>query len=375
MSPVPTRYEFLSAPDRDWVTRNGDILNATFAHYEAEGEWPERNEVIRPLRFAHPERLVTAAVDEMPAALGYCEPGSNRLVLTIFGLACCRRAAPLLDQYHAVSQLALSRFDVPSRPNRLSRAEVAEKLHLTPAEIDRLSRLLMSDAPFLGEGDSSIGGWDREIDCHVEELQGLDDVDALLSFLSRQRQITEEPQPPPAPEPTLSTPAPNHAPTAPPVTLAVAAALAGIGGFVFVLVRSPSVLSLTLLGIFIGLTLVLSLRRLWRRNLLVASLVGALAGGLLGAVAGALLQRTESHGPYRYFVASTPGTASVLIGRIEPHQDAPLQRETVLGIGDPAEVRCLQTEAGEIWAKLENGSFLEAARLSVEVGGDDAPIC
>jgi hypothetical protein len=152
--------------------------------------------------------------------------------------------------------------------------------------------------------------------------------------------------------------------------LTIAAGLATVGGFVYILVNSTSLWSLAALGLFIGLLLAHPLRRFGRYTLPLAAVVGA----LVGVGAGLLLAPVKSHGPYRYFVAST-GTASVLIGRIEPRRDAPLQRETVLGVGDPAEVRCLQTEEGEVWAKLVNGSFLEAARLSAEVGGDDAPIC
>jgi hypothetical protein len=147
MNVVPAKYEFLSARDQDWVARNGDILNATFAHYEAKGEWPEPAEVIRPLRAANPNRKVVAALDEMPKALGHREDFPRRLVLSIFGLGCCERAAPLLGHYLTAAQMALRRFDLPGLTNHLSRQDVSAELGLGAPELDRLSELLMRDAP------------------------------------------------------------------------------------------------------------------------------------------------------------------------------------------------------------------------------------
>jgi hypothetical protein len=196
----------------------------------------------------------------------------------------------------------------------------------------------------------------------------------MLAFLSSQRRIAEEPEVHlPSPAAGTDPPPPESGPNTSPTLLTVLtalAALATVGTFLFTLIKSPSFLGLTVLGGFLGLTAGLALRRFWRHALLVGVLLGALAG----AAAGFLLGPAQNHGPYRYFVAST-GDADALIGLIEPHKDAAMQRETVLGKGDPVAVRCLLTEDYEEWAKLANGSFLPAALLTVEVGGPVAPRC
>jgi hypothetical protein len=371
MSASKTAREWLSAHDRDWVTGNNDLLNATWAHFEATGQWQDPVEVLRNLRAANPSRRVAAALDEMPKALGQREYAPPRLVLSIFGLGCCPKAQTILSQYLAVSQLALRRFDLPGLPNRLTRADVVAELGLNEIEADRLSELLMRDAPFLGSGDANIDSWDRTIDPRVEDFEGIEHPDALLALLSSQRRIAEEPEVHlPDPPASADPPPPKTTSTDPQVLLTVLAALATVGTSVVNLSQSPSVLSLTVLGVFLGLTAGLALRRFWRHALLVGILLGALAG----AAAGFFLFPDQSDGPYRYFVAST-GKEDALVGLIEPRRGAAMQRDTVLGRGDPVSVHCLLSEEDEEWAKLENGSFVPAEALTVEVGGATAPRC
>jgi len=264
--------EWLSARDREWVASNGDLLNAVWAHFAATGEWPDPVAILRGLRAANPNRRVNAALAEMPRVLGQREYGPPRLVLSIFGLGCCPNANPLLCQYVAVAQLALRRFDLPSLPNRLTRADVMAELGTSEVEADRLSEVLMRDAPFLGSGASGIDDWDREIDPRAEDFEGIDDPDSLLSFLAAQRRIAVEPEAPPVPPPEpQASPPPGPPPddeTAPPpsdredprMPLAILAGLATIGSFVVNIVQSPSAPGLAVFAVFLGLTVILLLR-------------------------------------------------------------------------------------------------------------------
>jgi hypothetical protein len=372
--------EWLALPDREWVSRNRDLLEAVWDHFEATGEWPDPVEIMRHLRAADPNRRVNSALAEMPQALKREEFAPRRLELTIFGIGCCAEAEPFLRQYLTVAQLALSRFDLPHLPNRLTRAEVTAELGMDERKADRLSTLLMRDAPFLGGGSSGIADWDREIDPRAEEFQGIDDPHALLTFLAIQRRISAAPlqiPPPPLPPPALPEPAipsPGASESENPQTqlswLNAGAAIAAIGAFVFVIASSPSPIGLAVFGASALLWLALQYRPQSRFLLVAAVGVGLAAGG----VAGSLLAADDNHGPYRYFVAST-GKTAVLVARIEPRPQAPMQRETILAQGDSVSVLCLRSENHEAWAKLKNGSFVPADFLTPEVGGKAASPC
>jgi hypothetical protein len=260
--------EWLSTRDRKWVAQNGDLLNAVWAHFAATGEWPDPVEILRGLRAANPNRRVNAALAEMPKVLGQREYAPPRLVLSVFGLGCCPNANPLLCQYVAVAQLALRRFDLPSLPNRLTRADVMAELGPSEVEADRLSEVLMRDAPFLGSGTSGIDNWDREIDPRAEDFEGIDNPESLLIFLAVQRRIAEEldaqPEPqasPPEPAPDDVSALPQSQREDPRTLLAILAGLATIGSFVVNIVNSPSVPGLVVFTAFLGLTVILLLRR------------------------------------------------------------------------------------------------------------------
>jgi hypothetical protein len=355
--------EWLAAADRAWVDQNRDLLEAIWKDFEKSGQWPDPVEIKRQLRAQHPNRRVGAALDEIPRVLGQQEFAPRRITLSLFGIGCCTSAQPLMDQYVAVARLALKRFDVPGLPNRLNRGDIVAELGLDDRQADRLSAVLMRDAPFLASGQSDIERWDREIDPRVEEFEGLEDAPALMAFLASQRRIAVEPQPPAAIE---EIPAADSAPVLP-----LLAALAGIGSFLIAAATVSLLLGIILIAIFLGLSLALLIGR--RAPLLAAATVIALPAvaatfGLLFATEGG------SGGPYRYFVAST-GRADALVARIEPRAAAPMQRGTVLVSGDPVAVECLLSGEERDWAKLVNGSFVPAALLTVEVGGDRAPAC
>jgi hypothetical protein len=364
--------EWLSTSDRAWVTRNRDLLEAIWDQFDANGEWPDPTEIKRQLRASHPNRQINAALGEMPGALKWEEFVPRQLGLTIFGIGCCAKAELFLPQYLAVAQFALQRFDLPDLPNRLKRDEVVTELGLDEQAAERLSVFLMRDAPFLGSGSSGVDDWNREIDPRAEEFEGIEDPHSLLTFLAVQRSIAATPAlPPAAPNPPVRVEAPqkNPKPEESQALLLIPSGLATIGSFIYSIASSPSILGFGIAGGFLGLTIALFSRR---SALYIA--IAIAAGLILGAVAGALSSPNENQDSYRYFVAST-GDATIIIGRIEPRPKAPMQRETVLGPGDPVSVRCLLSENDEEWAKLVNGSFIPAAFLTVEVGGKNAPSC
>lgn len=380
--------EWLSPRDRDWVVRNQYFLEAIWDRFEKSGEWPDPVDVLRELRAADPSRRVNTALAEMPAALARREYAPPRVILSIFGLACCTGAQLLLYQYLDVSRLALQRFDSPQLPNRLSRNDVVTKLGLDEDEADRLSQVLMSDAPFLGSGDSNTKSWDREVDPRAEEFEDIKDTEALIAFLSSQRRIAVErvatPGLPFSPSDTqqagVSAAVPEGLGQTPSgqstsdfhISSSIwttVSGLATVASLVVTVMQSPSVLGVAIFGGLLGLTVGL-FWTLSRRFIAILALIGV----GLGVIAGVQFVPPPDHGPYRYFVAST-GNAAVIVGLIEPHRGAAEARDTVLGLGDSTAVNCLRRERGELWAQLPNGSFVPAGLLTAEVGGDAAPPC
>ena len=381
--------EWLSPRDRDWVARNRYFLEAVWDRFQQSGEWPDPVEVQRELRAADRSRRVNAALAKMPGSLARREYAPARLILSIFGIACCNGGRDVLRQYLQVSRLALRRFDSPELPNRLTRAEVVAKLGLDETEADRLSKVLMNDAPFLGSGTSSIESWDREVHPQVEEFEGITNTNSLISFLSSQRGIAAEHELPPVqPLPHLysarqvTVPTVERAPAVPAgrdsgdphtnvSTSATVSSLATIATFAITVAQSPSIPGMAISGGLLGLTIGLFWKRSWRYLTILA-----VAGVALGVIAGMLFssRATDDGGPYRYFVAST-GKAAAVVGLIEPRRGAAKASETMLGLGDSTAVSCLLREHGELWAQLPNGTFVPAELLTAEVGGQDAPPC
>jgi hypothetical protein len=320
---------------------------------------------------------VADALDTIPRGLARREYVPPRIALTIFGLGCFEGGRELLRSYLEVARLALARFDSPGLPNRLSRADVVARLQLSDSEADRLSGVLMADAPFLGSGDADIARWDREVDPRAEEFEGISDVDALLSHLANRRGLNEG-----TPLGVVSTsiaqeplsvdqgwqgePEP-HARAA--RSAGIVSAVAAVITLVATLVSSPSILNLALLGLFLGLAVYLFYFQNARPMGLAAILIFAVAGGVVGA----LLEPSPPIKPHGYFVATSD--AAVVIPLIEPRLEAPEVRNDALVVGDKVRVRCILRAYRRAWAELDDGAFVEAGLLRPEVGGGEAPPC
>ncbi|HEX8743945.1 MAG TPA: hypothetical protein VF712_12500 [Thermoleophilaceae bacterium] len=164
------------------------MLDVVFDAFMATGEWPDPVQLQRETRASGGPRAVARVVTEMPRQLGWREWSPQRAVLTHFGVACCRRARPLLDAYFAVLALALERHSNPDVENRVKREDVDD---LVDDEVlaDRLSRLIVADHPFLSSGSVGVANWDLEIDERVVEYEEARDVDEFLAILAEQRGV------------------------------------------------------------------------------------------------------------------------------------------------------------------------------------------
>lgn len=378
--------QWLSPIERRWVEEYGYFLEAVWAHFDADGVWPDPVEVLRELRAANRKQRVKAALDQLPGALARRDYAPPRLSLTLLGLGCCEGARPLLGQYVQVTQLALERFDSPQLPNRLSRDDVVGALELDEHDADRLSQVLMQEAPFLGGGSGAVDSWERAIDPRCEEFEGVTDPDELLTLLAAKRGRRAAVWVPP-PADYMSAEAPSEDGSAPGSADAVgdgqakprrqsgsanpwtvAAGLATVLTFFVSVAASPSLITFAALGLFAGATGALIVGRP-----LAVTLV--LGGTLLGAAGGAFVEQQQATDkPHNYFVAST-GETNALFPVIEPRPNAVTVIGDVLGPGARVAVSCIYVNGDREWAKLLNGSFVPADYLSPEVGSQPAPSC
>lgn len=170
-----------------WARRHLAVLEAIYDSFDRTGEWPDPVELQRTVRAAGMRLPLARIVTQMPPELGQRWYGPDRVVLSLFGVACCPAARTLVDAYFATLQLALVRHDSPALANRLTREDVVVNLGLDQTQADRLSTLILADCPFLGSGDSGLHSWDREIDERVVEYDHASTADEFLELVALQR--------------------------------------------------------------------------------------------------------------------------------------------------------------------------------------------
>jgi hypothetical protein len=368
---------WLGEHEREWVEKNGYLLEEVFSAFADSGEWPEPVQIQRELRTKRPMENAREALDSLPRVLGFEEWNPRRVVLTIFGIGCCRAAEPLLEDYRSVGYLALGRFEEAEETNRLRRSDVDSVLSKrSPEELNRLSWLLMADAFFLGSGSSQVESWEREIDPQVVEIEGTKNSGEMLGRLAAIRRIGVASAVPNVPVPAKGEQGAEEAKHDPPPQglkwPEIATGLAAIVAIVVALVAAPPPVAGGLVGAGVGLAIVrlgpLAKRRLWQQACCVGVL--ALAGALVG-----LGLNGGGRSMSRYFVTHGEGGKAVIIPRIEPQRGATTVRDAALIPGDQVTVRCLMREGGEDWAQLKGGAWMPLALLSRVEGESEPPAC
>jgi hypothetical protein len=201
-------------------------------------------------------------------------------------------------------------------------------LALSEADTDRLSRVILRDAPFLSGGSANLKSWSLGIHERVVEYERAGDARELLQLIAAERGISPRPSPKPP-----SSAGPRFAPgrllalmrgSAPPRDL-ITAVTAAVG-LVLTVVVAPRPLGSAAVGACLAGLLLL----MWRDvpNWLAGGCL--LAGALLGAGAGAILPDAEPESPSVLSVPEQLDAANAKIAReqaLAPASPRPLQLE------------------------------------------------
>jgi hypothetical protein len=170
-----------------WVRANAEVLDAIYAAFDEDGEWPGPGPLQRRLISRGRRLRVVSAVQSLPSGMGRRTFEPDRVALSLHALACVPAAAPLLDRYMAVIELARKRYGQPDEPARLSRELVVGELGLSQREADRLSRIVLDDHPFLASGSAALDAWDMSIDDRIVDFDDAGDRDGLLAMFASMR--------------------------------------------------------------------------------------------------------------------------------------------------------------------------------------------
>jgi hypothetical protein len=327
-SPSSAAWLGLPPTTAEWVDDHREALDAIFDEFQQSGDWPDPVQLQRKLLADGKQIPVAILASEIPSLIGWREHNPPRVVLSLFGVACCTRAGPLLDAYYRVMRLAIQRHRRPELPNRLERSEAVSALALSEAEADRLSRVILRDAPFLSGGSADLKIWSLGIHERIVEYEHAADASELLQIIAAERGIS----PRPSPTPPSST-GPRFTPgrlwallrgSAPPRDL-ITAVTAAVG-LVLTVVVAPTAFGSAAVGACLAGLLLL----MWCDvpNWLAGSCL--LVGALVGAGAGSILPDAEPESVSVLSVREQLDAANAKIAReraLAPASSRPLQLE------------------------------------------------
>lgn len=289
--------EWLAPPLAEWAASHIDILDSIYDRFEETGEWPDPVQLQREMRAAGGPQALARTVSAMPRALGHRDHSPPRVVLTLFGVACCHASGQLLNAYFAIFALALSRHSTPDVDNRVTRGDI-DALLSNPLLTDRVSRIILADCPFLAGGRADLEEWDLAIDERIVDYEDAGNANELLAAIARERGLVALRPPPDNSSPNIEATPPVRAaagsgPSGPEAhtrlrnMLATVATIVGVGLAVAV---ASLPLGLAAVSAFLATIAVF----LWRPGVSTGqATVSILAVGILGAVVGLRLDSSD----------------------------------------------------------------------------------
>lgn len=184
----PAWHRNIDTPEK-WARDHAWLLNAIFAAFDRDADWPLIERVQRALADVDTSRAVAVAqlAIDMPSELGARH--GERLALTTRALSYCDEAAPLLAAFVGAIQLAVEvyRASDDEHPPVLSGFAVKDRLRLDDSTYIKVSRLLFQEPWFFGGGSGNVDeDWQHTVRVDVllaEDVQGIADyLDAVARY-------------------------------------------------------------------------------------------------------------------------------------------------------------------------------------------------
>jgi hypothetical protein len=150
-----------------WGRENQVLLEACFAEFGQNGEWPTLGKLEHRLELAGSATSAKGVARQMPVALGFVE--QERLVLLCRGLLQIDGTQVLLgDWFKSVRQAYFGWMNDPEVP--FGSDQVAKVVDGDAGRLKRVSVLLLRESWMFGSGPGDANGpWSREVDSAVRE--------------------------------------------------------------------------------------------------------------------------------------------------------------------------------------------------------------
>ena len=164
---------------RKWATSHGEFLDLVYGEYLATGEWPD----VAKLQRRRDGWEIQSDVDlidisfNIPSPLGHRDPSSDRVVLTIRGIAECDGTTELLSDFVRAVKLAhglwAASADQPDAA-KITRVILQDRLELEGQALDGLDRLFRKVHLTFGSPSTyGDGHWDFAIYDSVRKFKSI----------------------------------------------------------------------------------------------------------------------------------------------------------------------------------------------------------
>ncbi len=173
-----------------WALEHAWLLNAVFAAFNRDGEWPRIESMQRRLADSDPSRaiVVSKLAIDIPHQLGARD--RDRLTLTTQGLVYCQGAAGLLAVFVAVIRQAAAAYRISDdqHPAVLSGFAVKNSLGLDDLTYLKVSQLVFREPWFFGSGGGNFDeDWHFDVRAEVLLAEKIESMDDYLDTVARYR--------------------------------------------------------------------------------------------------------------------------------------------------------------------------------------------
>lgn len=174
----PPRHPRLLEADA-WAAENRDLLEAAFAGFLADGEWPTLESLQHQFEVSGCNVDIAQLAWSMPQALGFAE--QQRLLLLVRGMSHVSAAAPLLERWCAVLVFCYRRWHEDPTAE-LTREDVMDLSQGNESTTHLLSKILERESWPFGSGHGGPDDdWAREIISRVRDARGASSFAEVLA--------------------------------------------------------------------------------------------------------------------------------------------------------------------------------------------------